>query len=80
MTFFGTGIALFSSFELFDENSSTRTGQPGASSGGIPLRTRLSASLPAALPGLPTTRNPPPPPNGVVCASEARAAWAEGLM
>jgi len=45
MTFFGAGVALFSSFELFDENSTTRTGVIGSSSGGMTLRSRLSGSL-----------------------------------
>ncbi|KAJ1491531.1 hypothetical protein T484DRAFT_1933016 [Baffinella frigidus] len=55
MTFLATGIALFSSFELLDDRSATRTGVPGASRQGAPhlLRKISSGTIPegdAAMP------------------------------
>ena len=74
MAFFGTGIALFSSFELFDDSSATRTGKPS----GATLRTRVSSSLPLISHG-PT--EPLPTPKGGWKVAEASGLFvANGAL
>ena len=74
MAFFGTGIALFSSFELFDDSSTTRTGKPS----GATLRTRVSSSLPLISHG-PT--EPLPTPKGGWKVAEASGLFvANGAL
>ena len=74
MAFFGTGIALFSSFELFDDSSATRTGKPS----GAALRTRVSSSLPLISHG-PT--EPLPTPKGGWKVAEASGLFvANGAL